>query len=40
MGALMIVVCFVLVTVLDHFGSWDPLWALIKTTVSAARNYR
>jgi drug/metabolite transporter (DMT)-like permease len=38
-GALVLVVCFILVTVLDHFGSWDPLWALIKTTVSAARNH-
>ena len=39
-GALVVVVCFILVTVLDHFGSWDPLWALIKTTISAARNHR
>ncbi|CAI8044519.1 Solute carrier family 35 member F5 [Geodia barretti] len=38
-GALVVVVCFILVTVLDHFGSWDPLWALIKTTISAARNH-
>ena len=40
LGALMVVVCFVIVTVLDHFGSWDPLWALIKKAVTLAREYR
>ena len=39
-GALIVVVCFVIVTVLDHFGSWDPLWALIKKAVTATREYR
>jgi solute carrier family 35 protein F5 len=39
-GALIVVICFVIVTVLDHFGSWDPLWALIKKIVIAVRDYR
>ncbi len=26
----MVMVAFVMVAVLDHLGSWDPIWAAIK----------
>ncbi|XP_064389077.1 solute carrier family 35 member F5-like isoform X2 [Halichondria panicea] len=40
LGAVLIIISFVGVTVLDHFGAWDPLWAGAKILFLKARDYR
>ena len=39
-GAVLIVMAFIGVTVLDHFGAWDPLWVGIKKLFLMAKDVR
>lgn len=40
MGALCIAVAFVCVAIVDHWGSWDPLWLGLKKCIALAKDYR
>jgi len=37
-GAVFILLAFIGVTILEHYGAWDPVWVAIKTTFTAARE--
>lgn len=39
-GAIIVLLGFIGITVLDHYGARDPLWIGIKKVFSAIRNYR
>ena len=39
-GAVLIILAFIGVTVLDHYGAWDPLWVGMKKLFIMAKDAR
>ena len=37
-GAVFIVLAFIGVTILEHYGAWDPVWAAIKSAFASAKG--
>ena len=38
LGAILIILGFVGVAILEHLGAWDPAWKGIKKLLSSAQN--
>lgn len=39
-GAILIVLSFIFVAVIEHWSGWDPMWVVMKRFFLMARDYR